>query len=482
MNAMVYLCGVDKDFNDWAALGNPGWDHESILPFIKKSEGNTNRTIVDYSKGKFHSTKGPLTVSNYYIDDSFLPILQQAVNQAGFRQRMDFNAKEYNGFSLVQGTIGNGERSTSAKAFLVPARNRPNLFVMKESLVTKLTFENSARGIEVTGINIKTERSDCPNIVATATRETILSAGALGSPKILLQSGIGKLEDLQPFGISQVKDLPVGDNYQDHLYIASFVIGRPGSKATSLVDLLSNGLTYLLSKNDRQGAFSSLGVFGYVGFINTQDQSSRYPNIQYHFLRFDRQQQAFTDFITKLGFKDEFVAQLETISQTNEVLMIATILAKPKSKGTVKLRSRDPSAAPKITSNFLSHPEDRRTLLAGYRNLQKILNTSVMKASGVEFIRVKISECDPLVYDSDDYVNCYLRYFTSIIWHPSCTVKMGPASDPTAVVDERLRVKGIRKLRVADASIMPEIVTSNLQCTVYAIGEKAAGMIKADNA
>jgi len=481
MNGMIYKCGVDKDYNDWTASGSVGWDYESILPFIKKFEGNTNKTIVDYSKGKFHSTKGPLTVSNYYINDSFLPILQRAVIQAGFKERLDFNSKEYNGFSFTQGTIRNGERCSAARAFLVPARNRPNLYVMKESLVTKLRMSKTAKGIEVTGVNIRTEQSDCPNIVATATRETILSAGALGSPKILLQSGIGKLEDLQPFGISQVKNLPVGDNYQEHVFVVDFIKGRPGAKATTVFKIFKESSDYLLSESNRKAMFNNVGVLGYVGFINTINNTAIYPDIEYHFYRFDKQDRMFVDFFFNLGYKDEFLAQLEAANAENEMIIALIILAKPKSRGTVKLRSNDPSAAPKITSNYFSHPEDRKTLLSGFRKMQKIMRTSVMKSTGVSHLRIKIPECDSLVYDSDDYLNCYMKYMTGCSWHHSSTVKMGTASDPTAVVDERLRVKGIQKLRVADASIMPTITSTNLQCTVYAIGEKAADMIKADN-
>jgi len=479
MNGMMYLCGVDKDYNDWAASGSVGWDYESILPFIKKFEGNTNRTIVDYSKGKFHSMKGPLTVSNYYINDSFLPILQRAVIQAGFKERLDFNSKEYNGFSFTQGTIRNGERCSAARAFLVPARNRPNLYVMKESLVTKLRMSKTAKGIEVTGVNIRTDRSDCPNIVATATRETILSAGALGSPKILLRSGIGKLEDLQPFGIRQIRDLPVGYNYQDHVHGVSFFKGRPNAE---IYDNFDTSFKYLSNDTHRHGILSGLGVFGYSGFINTKNNAATYPDIQYQFFRFPRQLTGLQYMLENFGYKDKFIAQLLAANDKHDLILVLTLIAKPKSRGTVKLRSRDPLAAPRVASNFLSHPEDRRTLLAGYRKMQEIFSSPVMKQNRITPLRLKIAKCDSLVYDSDDYVNCYLRYFTSIVWHPSCTTKMGPASDPTAVVDERLRVKGIRKLRVADASIMPDISTSNLQCTVYAIGEKAADMIKADNA
>jgi len=361
---------------------------------------------------------------------------------------------------------------------LVPARARSNLYVLRNGLVTKLLWTNTTTGIKVTGVSFNTKDSSCPVITATATRETILSAGALGTPKILQQSGIGKAADLQAFNIPQIKELPVGDNFQDHVTAVMYFKGRPNAPAVDITTLMNSANVYL---NNRTGSFSSFGMVDYNGFVNVNNKTAGIPDVQFMFYRFDRYQQDFVDILTSFGYKDEYITQLKNVNDQVEVIVAFVLLLKPKSRGTVKLRSADPNDAPKITTNYLEDADDRATLLAGYRQLQEIFSTAAMTSNNVTQLQLNISECDSLTYDSDDYVDCYFRYFTSSMWHPAGTAKMGNSSDPGAVVDERLRVRGIQKLRVADASIMPTVPRSNTQCPVYAIGEKAAIMIKADN-
>jgi len=364
---------------------------------------------------------------------------------------------------------------------LVPVRTRSNLYVLRNGLVTKLLWTNTTTGIKVTGVSIKTKDvNKCPVITATATRETILSAGALGTPKILQQSGIGKAADLQAFNIPQIKELPVGDNYQDH--VNSLVFFKARSTFTSnMTTMMNAALSYLTTEGSRPGLFSALGMTDYVGFVNLGNKTAGIPDIQYMFYRFDRYQQDFADILANIGLKDEFIAQLVAANAQTELILVDAILLKPKSRGTVKLRSADPTAAPKITSNYLEDADDRTAFLAGHRRLQEIFGTAAMTSNNVTQLRLNISECDSLTYDTDAYVDCYFRYFTGSMWHPAGTAKMGNSSDPGAVVDERLRVRGIQNLRVADASIMPTVPRSNTQCPVYAIGEKAAIIIKADN-
>lgn len=209
-NAMIYVCGTDKDYDTWASYGNTGWDYNSLLPYMRKLETNTNSATVQYKKGLYHGTTGPVTVSDYGSTDPLINVLKTGFTQTGYKLLRDWNSKEYNGLVEVQGTIKDGERMSAARAYLLPIKSRPNLTVMKGSMVEKILFS----GNKAIGVNIVTRNRDCPNIQVYARREVIIAAGAMGTPKILQKSGIGRSVDLRPFGISQKVDLAVGYNYQ----------------------------------------------------------------------------------------------------------------------------------------------------------------------------------------------------------------------------------------------------------------------------
>jgi choline dehydrogenase-like flavoprotein len=473
-NAMIYVCGTDRDYDSWASLGNTGWDYNSLLQYIKKHEGNTNNATVQYKNGAYHGTTGPVGVSDYRSTDPFIQNIKDAFTQLGYKNLRDWNSKEYNGLFETQGTIKGGERMSSARAYLLPIRNRPNLTVMKGSLVEKVLFTGS----KANGVNIVTKNPDCLNIKVYARKEVILSAGALGTPKILLKSGIGKPADLTPFGITSIKNLPVGDNFQDHPKSVHFIKINPNAVNQNILNIMYDAAEFYFN---RTGKFSNLNVMNYMALINSTDANATYPNAHYIFYRFEKSQELFSDIISRLGYKQEFIDQLISINQNYQILMVFNHLPNPYSRGTVKLRSSNVWDYPKIVTNWFQDSRDVDTLLSGYVKVEEIVNTQAFQNASAELIKFTIPECDPIPYPSDEYRRCYIKYFTASGWHQSSTVKMGPSTDPTAVVDPRLRVHGIQGLRVADVSITPNVVTPNTQCTAYVIGEKAADMIKQDN-
>jgi choline dehydrogenase len=473
-NAMIFVCGADKDFNTWAAQGNTGWDHNSLLPYFRKFESNTNNDTVQYKNGLYHGTSGPLTVSDYGSTDPLIPTIKAGFNQSGYKENRDWNSKEYNGLVEVQGTIKGGERMSAARAFLLPYKTRPNLTVMKGSLVEKVLFS----GTKAIGVNIVTKNANCFNIQVYARKEVILAAGALGTPKILQKSGIGRPADLTPFGIPQVKNLAVGENFQDHAKSNHFIKMNPSVEDQDQGDIVAQGIAYLTS---RTGKFSNLNVMNYNAFINTTDPNAMYPDVHYIFYKFEKSQEFMGDVLKRFSLKPEYIDQLVAINEDYEILMAFNELTNPVAKGTVKLRSKNVWDYPKIVTNYLDNPTDTDTMLRGYRKLEELVATPAFQSLSAELIKLNITECDALPYPSDAYRRCYIKYFTGSEWHPSGTTKMGPSTDPTAVVDARLRVHGIQGLRVADAGIMPNVPTSNIQCVVYMIGEKAADMIKQDN-
>lgn len=456
MNALLYICGNDRDYDSWANQGNIGWDYQNFLHYIKKSEDNTNARVL--GDGRFHGSGGYLSVSDYEITDPFVPILREAFSELGYKQVKNYKKGNYVGFVELQGTIRGNERCSAARAFLQPIRSRKNLFVMKNSLVTNVLFSGST----ATGVNVRTTKTSCHDIQMFASKEVILSAGALGSPKILLQSGIGKLEDLSPFQIAQIKNLPVGENFQDHIEAVNFFKVNPNAPAQTMREMMRNFQNYIFY---RSGSLSNLGVTNHNGFINTKSFNAEYPDIQFIFTHFLKSQFFLSSIFANAGYRDEFIAELLNINKKYEILMVYTILLNPKSRGTVKLETRDPISPPKIKSGYLTHPDDVEVLVQGINKLQTLIKTAAVQKNFAENIKFMIPECNSLSYASNAYWRCYLKYFTTSLWHPAGTCKMGKMGiDKSSVVDDNLRVHGVKNLRVADASIMPTIPSGNTQC------------------
>ena len=277
---MIFVCGTDKDYNTWSSLGNTGWDYNSLLPFFKKFEGNLDQDIVDYKNGQYHGTNGSLGVGRYGSSDPFAQVLKDGFNQSGYKFLRDWNSKEYNGLVEVQGTIKGGERSSAGTAFVMPLKSNPNFKLMKGSFVEKVLFT----GTKAIGVNIVTKNPDCLNIKVYARKEVIISAGAFGTPKILLKSGIGRPADLTPFGIPVLRSSAVGENYQDHVKSVHFIKMNPDVRSQLVLDIGFDSLLYTVN---RTGKFSNLNVMNFNAFINTTDTNATYPDVHYIFYRFE---------------------------------------------------------------------------------------------------------------------------------------------------------------------------------------------------
>lgn len=311
-----------------------------------------------------------------------------------------------------------------------------------------------------------------------ASKEVIVSAGAIGSPKLLLLSGIGRLADLSPFGIPLVKSLAVGLNLQDHVMAILFIKVSPNAPSQGLDDVLWDAQNYYFS---RTGPFASLGSMNMIGFINTLSTTATYPDIEYIHYRFMKSQEYLNQILANFGYKDSYIVKLVSENAASEIVMVFTTLLNPASTGKVSLASADPLIAPKITTNFFAVPSDVDTMVRGIKKLNDLIKTPSMVGISASFVKFDISECDSIAYNpvtpSDDYWKCYIKYVTACEWHSSGTCKMGPSTDTEAVVDKDLKVYGIAKLRVADASIMPTVPSSNTQCSCFMIGQVAAEKI-----
>ena len=437
INGMVYIRGQAEDFDHWRQLGNTGWSFEDVLPYFRRSEHQVRGADA------FHGMGGPLCVSDvepHPICEAFIA----ATTQLGFVRNDDFNGASQDGVGYHQTTTRNGRRCSTAVGYLRPAMQRPNLRVITEALTEKILFE----GRRATGVTFHREGRIC---TATAAREVILCGGAVNSPQLLMLSGIGPQEHLAGFGLSVVHHLPgVGQSLQDH-YSAPIKL-KCALPVTVNDVMLSNarklkaGLQYYMFHRGPLSMISSPAAL----FARTRPELAS-PDIKCSLSPFSAERPQ------------------DGLHPWSGFTMIAYQL-RPESRGEIKLRSPDPADAPAVHPNYLASETDQRTIVAGLKLCRQILENPHLKP----FIA---SEFQPgPAVESDEQLLDYARRRGGTVYHPTSTCKMG--GDRLAVVDAELRVHGIGGLRVADASIMPTVVSGNTNAATIMIGEKVADMVR----
>ncbi|XP_059619955.1 glucose dehydrogenase [FAD, quinone]-like [Phlebotomus argentipes] len=472
INAMIYMRGNRRDYDQWEAQGNPGWGWKNVLKYFKKSEANQNDDIASADGGKFHGTDGPMNVELFPDGDPLKQIFIEAGEDLGYKHVKDFTGEENIGFGQVQGTIQRGRRVSTAKAFLIPAKDRPNLHIVKNAYALNLEFDDKG---DVSGVRWNLAAQEI--LVAKAKKEVIMSAGAINTPQILMLSGIGPKYHLQNNQVPVVKDLPVGHNLQDHVIVPLFFKFHKSSAAEKTREAVAEAVYMYLIHNI--GALSSHGTIDTVGFVNTKNDSV-FPDIQYHHFSFKKKAAEVRFAFDSMGYDHSIIETLHNASQKAELISVFTVLLNPKSRGSVDLRGPEPEYQPRINANYLDAQEDVDTLVRGVKTYLKMLDTPTFKNNEAKLVKIPLRECNKEKRGSDNYWECYVRHMSTTLYHPVGTTKMGPDSDPDAVVDARLRVKGVKGLRVIDASIMPNIVSGNTNAPTIMIGEKGADLIKED--
>lgn len=480
MNAMIYVRGNERDFNKWhAAVGNPTWSWREVLPFFKMSEKNLRSpSEID---AKFHGFDGLLNVAAYgsnAADEKMKCLIRDCFAELGYNELDDINADRFLGFVRSQGTLSHGMRNSAAKAFLSQRAlgARPNLHVIKMAHVTKLTIDE-ATPKRVTGVQFIVQNQSKHKLTATVKKEVILSAGALNSPQILLLTGIGPSEQLANVRIPIVLNAPgVGKNLQDHIivpYVVSF--HKSTAHVTTLNELSETYLQYLFN---RIGTMSNLGSTDYMGFISTVNDPL-YPDIQIMNFMFEKQSTAVLTGVLRLfNYKSDIVDSIVDSNIEAETLLIFIVLLNPKSRGSIELRSANPFDAPKIFSNYFQEQSDIDTVIRALQILNRLPLTKSFNEHEGKLVHINITGCAHLLAKKcEKYWQCYARHMSTTLYHPVGTIKMGAPNDDDAVIDAMLRVKGISGLRVADASIMPTIVSANTNAAAIMIGEKAADFI-----
>ena len=452
INGMLYVRGQARDYDTWAQLGNRGWSFDEVLPFFKRSES------FERGGDALRGDAGELNVADMVESNPILDAFVEAGGEIGYPKNPDYNGVSQEGFGIYQVTQRNGRRMSTARAFLDPVRSRANLTIATRALAQRVLTEGSdstaGNGVRATGVRYAVGGR---TVEATANREVVLAAGAVQSPQLLELSGIGQGELLRGFGIDVVRDLPgVGENYRDH-YLSSVVWRVRGTARTLNEDtrgarLLMEAVKY---------AFRRRGVLTYTagiahGFVRTHTGVET-PDVQFHFAHASHDARRPRGTLEKEPGMTCAVCQL-----------------RPESTGSIHIQNAEPGAAPAIRPNFLAEEVDRAALIEGIRIARRV----AAAPSLAPYVERELYPGEAT--QSDDEILEFCRRTGSTVFHPIGTCRMG--GDANAVVDERLRVHGVAGLRVADASVMPTLVSGNTNAPTIMIGEKGAAMMLKDNA
>ncbi|HUK06561.1 MAG TPA: choline dehydrogenase [Stellaceae bacterium] len=442
INGLLYIRGQRQDFDHWRQLGNVGWSYEDVLPYFKRSEAQCR------GGDELHGADGPLSVSDQVEPHEICDAFIKACEEVGIPRNDDFNGATQEGAGYFQTTMRNGRRWSTARAYLKPARKRANLAVVTGAHTARVVFEgNAAVGVEYF------HRGQL--VAARARGEVILAAGAFGSPQLLQLSGLGPAALLRERGVPVLRDMPgVGEDLQDHLQARIlYRVTRPITinDAVNRFDRrIAAGLKYFLFRRGPMAVSA-----GYAGGFFRTDPRLETPDVQSHLLLFSTDKPG--------GALHPFPGMTASICQL-----------RPESRGYVRIKSAEPREAPEIRLNYLATEDDKRTMIAGLRLLRRVMAAPALRPYVAE-------ERDPgPATESDAQWLDFVRARGTTIFHPTTSCRMG--IDDRAVVDPELRVKGVGKLRVVDASVMPSVVSGNTNAATIMIAEKAAELMLRDAA
>ncbi|GFO28419.1 glucose dehydrogenase [Plakobranchus ocellatus] len=463
INAMMVARGSRHDYDRWADYtGDQTWNYRHVLSYFKKMEDMQVEGLRDSA---YHGKDGPLTI-NWMNSGPLSEKLIEAGHDLGFSNN-DYNGKSMEGYFHVQNNVANQKRLSSSKAYLHPAMERPNLDVAVNSHVQKVVIVNKrAVGVEV----IRNGRK----LTVSARKEVILSAGAIGSPHILMLSGVGPRKHLEDLHIPVAADLPVGENLQDHVMVDIAVMINE-SYSYRMDDFTSPWalMQYYLFGSGALHVPNALEV-GSFHKVTPESKEKDWPDLQLNFMNLASN----TDVLRQARVKKELIEEMKHRDEYEFGFSCLPHLLRPESRGRITLASRDPFDYPLIKANYLDSQYDIDILFKGVEVCKKLIKTKTMQSIGAKIADTKpFSSCKHHEFDSRDYWECLWRHVVLTAYHPVGTCKMGPEGDPTAVVDSQFRVQGISGLRVADASIMPWVISGNTHIPTIMIAEKAADTI-----
>ncbi|KAJ8958492.1 hypothetical protein NQ318_002286 [Aromia moschata] len=468
LNYMIYTRGNRRDYDNWARLGNEGWSFDEVLPYFRKVE---NFTVPEYQNPRYHGTQGYLSVGYAPYKTKIADGILEASQQNGLKH-VDYNGPTQVGVSRLQVSMRDGVRESSSRAYLHPIRHRPNLHMKKFSMVNRVLIDPKTK--RAIGVDFVRQGQ---TFRILAKKEVVLAGGAINSPQLLMLSGIGPKKHLTSLGIPVVSNLKVGYNLMDHIALGglTFVINETYSLRTDKIITTENLKLYL---NHHKGPLSVPGgceVLVFQDLANPGDPDG-YPDME---LLFEGGSIVSDPILRRdFGIKDDIYDVVYKPIDNAETFMVFPMLLRPKSRGRLMLKTDDYRTKPMIFANYFAAKEDMATIVKGVRLILNITAQPGLQKLGTRLHSIPIPQCAKYGFGTDQYFGCMAKHFTFTIYHYSGTCKMGPSSDKRAVVDPRLRVYGVKNLRVVDASIIPEIPAAHTNAPTFMIAEKGADMIK----
>ncbi|RVE50270.1 hypothetical protein evm_005105 [Chilo suppressalis] len=476
INYMIYTRGRPEEWDRIAAAGNYGWSYREVLEYYKKSE---RADLPGLENSPYRGLKGEMNVEFVPFRTPLISTFLEAGRLLGY-PTLDYNSPEQLGFGYLQATMKSGKRVSSAKAFLHNNKDRPNLHILPMSIVTKVLIDSKTK--TATGVQYVRQRL---RMEVKARREVILSAGPIASPQLLMLSGIGPKKHLSRHSIPLVQDLPVGRTLYDHITFPGLVFTLNATNV-SLIETrettFSNVIRWIQFGD---GPASTTGAAEGIGYIKTavSDDPEPVPDIELI---------SIGGSIVSDGGPGGSKAVRRGMMITNDIFDRAygsidatdtwtafPMLLHPKSVGRLELRNNNPFSYPKMYGNYLTDRRDVATFVEAIRFIQALAETEPFRKFGARIHEAQYPTCRGLIFDSDVYWECAVRTLSATLHHQIATCRMGPDTDPLAVVDPELRVHGVQRLRVVDSSVIPRTVSVHTNAPAIMIGEKAADMIKA---
>ncbi|KAK9496927.1 hypothetical protein O3M35_012876 [Rhynocoris fuscipes] len=445
INGMDYVRGNPLDYDEWEAMGNPGWSYRDVLPYFLRAE---NTTIEAFNGSPYHSNAGEQSVGYSRFFTEISRDFIEAAKENGLPE-IDYNGRTQIGVSRMQFTMRGATRCSTSKAYLNPIRFRKNLVIFKNTKAIKVLINENSRKAE--GVLVKNGTGHEYKVFAK--KEVILSAGFMNTPKLLMLSGVGPKEHLQKLGITVVADLAVGDNVQDHSGVSmQFSVNKTALNCCT--EYTENDI-FEFARN-KQGPLTSPSQ-QVISFLDTKNRTSQVPDVT-----------------IIMG-----IISQQFSGRPDPYIFVYVGNISPRSRGTVRLKSQNPDDQPLVDPNYFADKSDMNAVRRGILKVLQYMNATIMQKYSINWINSIRSECrNDLNILSEENLDCYIKNIAIAGYHGVGTAKMGPKSDRTAVVDSKLKVHGISNLRVVDASVMPKVTRGNPNAPVIMIAEKAADLIR----